>query len=238
MITATNTSTLEEVPRVVEIVGPAGAGKSTICNLLRQSSSMIQLGEFPSVRKLSCAPFFLRYGCPQLISLMLLRKNGGRRLTYREFVWLTILRGWPSILRRAKLKDSRAIVLDQGPIYLFAELNQTGPQYLRNQNNADFWFPLYTRWANTLDLVVWLDTDNQSLLDRIHSRDKWHIMKDKPSQKIFEFLTSFRETYDQVLSNLSANGKGPRVLRFDTGNTAPDAIVERVLLELGYDQHP
>jgi hypothetical protein len=51
-----------KTPRVVEIFGPAGAGKTTLCLLLNQYQERIRLSEFPDVRKIVDSPFFIWYG--------------------------------------------------------------------------------------------------------------------------------------------------------------------------------
>ena len=48
--------------QVVEIVGPAGAGKTTLCHALDRYTQSLRLENFPDVRKIADAPFFISNG--------------------------------------------------------------------------------------------------------------------------------------------------------------------------------
>ena len=164
------------VPRIAEIIGPAGAGKTTLCHILRNCNGSIHLSNFPDVRKISAAPFFIFNGLQISSSLLGLSQHKSRKLTRREFAWLSILNGWPSVLKR-ELKENNIIILDQGPVYLLTETSEFGPDFLKRQNAEDFWRGLYSRWADILDMIIWLDAEDTDLLKRIRNRDKEHVVK-------------------------------------------------------------
>jgi adenylate kinase family enzyme len=220
-----------KTPRVVEVIGPAGAGKTTLCQALDQYQERIRLEDFPDVRKISDAPFFIGNGLSLAPTLMRLSQPGSRQLTRREFAWLTILKGWPSLLSKEVSHTSQTIILDQGPVYLLAEMLEFGPDYLKSQAAEKFWLNIFYRWAATLDLVIWLDTADDHLVGRIRNRDQEHIMKDEPTAAVSEFLVHYRKMFDRVLSSLTTNGKSIRVLHFDTGKQTPDEIVNQLLAE-------
>jgi deoxyadenosine/deoxycytidine kinase len=224
-----------KTPRVVEIIGPAGAGKTTLCQALNHYPKQIRLYDFPDVRKIVYAPFFVWYGVSLVPTLMRLYQRKSRQLTRREFAWLTILNGWPSVLLNEVKNCNQVIILDQGPIYLLAEMREFGPGYLKSQEAEKLWQNLYCRWANTLDLIIWLDTTDENLVDRIRGRAQDHVMKDEPPATVSEFLVCYRRMYDLVLSTLMANTFGLRVLRFDTGKQPTDEIVNHLLIEFGHD---
>lgn len=208
--------------RVVEIVGPAGAGKSTLYQVLRGRDNL-RLDNFPDVRRLANLPFFLWNGAQVIGSL---RGLGG--LSRRELAWMAILQGWPALLQKT---DSRVTVLDQGPVYLMADLREFGPASLRTSAADAWWHDLSTRWSQTLDLIVWLDADDADLLERIHTREKAHIVKDAPAEETLSFLNRYRAAYERVMADLHVP-----VLRFDSSRMTSMQIAENLLRELG-DAH-
>ena len=217
-------------PRIVEIIGPAGSGKTTLCRALSPCKKIFYIGNFPDVRKFSSAPFFIWNGLRISPALLGLPKHNSRKLTRREFAWLSILRGWPGILKR-NLKNNQITILDQGPVFLLTETSEFGPKYLRGQNANPLWQDLYSRWGNTLDLIVWLDAPDTHLMNRIRNRDKGHVVKNESDETTFEFLARYRKAYEQTISNLSANHSDLKILRFDTSKTSAEEIVCRLLFE-------
>ena len=55
---------------MVEIVGPAGAGKTTLYQALDRHPEFIRLENFPDVRKVADAPFFILNGLQLIPSLL------------------------------------------------------------------------------------------------------------------------------------------------------------------------
>lgn len=217
-------------PRIVEIIGPAGSGKTTLCHALSSCKKIFYIGNFPDVRKFSSAPFFIWNGFRISPALLGLPKHNSRKLTQRELAWLSILRGWPDILKR-NLKNNQITILDQGPVYLLAETSEFGPDYLKEQKADVFWKSLYSHWADTLDMIVWLDAPDTQLMNRIRNRDKGHIVKNESDETTFEFLTRYRKAYERTISKLSANHSDLKILRFDTSKKSAKEIVCRLLVE-------
>ena len=205
--------------RVVEIVGPAGAGKSTLYQALHGRDNF-HLDNFPDVRRLASLPFFLWNGARVIGSL---RGLGG--LSRRELAWMAILRGWPALLQKT---NPRVTVLDQGPVYLMTELREFGPAALRTSVADAWWRDLSARWSQTLDLIIWLDADDADLLERIRTREKAHIVKDASAEETLSFLNRYRAAYERVMADLHVP-----ILRFDSSRMTTTQIAENLLRELG-----
>jgi hypothetical protein len=218
--------------RVVEIIGPAGAGKTTLYLALNRFPDRIWVADFPDVRKIGNAPFYLWHGISLAPTLLHLYQRGSRQLTRREFAWLIILKGWPSLIRKTVQNSSQVMILDQGPIYLLAEMREFGPEFLKSQQADRFWQRMFSEWAAILDMVVWLDTTDDQLVNRIRSRDQGHTMKAEPAPAVSDFLARYRRMFDGVLSKLRIHNHGLRLLRFDTGQQAPEEIVNCLFTEL------
>jgi deoxyadenosine/deoxycytidine kinase len=219
--------------RIVEIIGPAGAGKTTLCNELSRYREHIRLSNFPDVRKVANFPFFFTYGARLIPPLINISAGSGRRLNRREFAWLTILSGWPTVLQKELKKNDSVIILDQGPVYLLSDISEFGPESLRRKKAKKLWRGLYSRWADMLDMIVWLDTADTDLIKRIRSRDKEHVGKYEPIETTLEFLACYRNAYDRTISSLLVDCPGLKILRFDTNQKSPEEIAWRLLLEFG-----
>ena len=74
-------------------------------------------------------------------------------------------------------------------------------------------------WAQTLDVVIYLDASDDVLIERIRTRRQAHPVKDLPAEEVGRFLSAYRRAYERVIDDLLACG-GPQVahLRADTGH--------------------
>jgi deoxyadenosine/deoxycytidine kinase len=220
--------------KIIEIVGPAGAGKSTLCHRLTEYPDRIRLGNFPDVHRWVDAPFYILNGIQLIPNLIRLPHSNSRRLTRREFAWLSILHGWATRLQSQLDHENRDIVLDQGPVYLLTEMLLFGPEYLR-QNSADkLWQGLCERWGSILDMVVFLDAADDILLERIRTRQQDLVVKEQPAAVVYEYLNSYRMKYHFLLTVLAANRTCPKIIQFDTGCQQPQYIVNTLLSELDF----
>ena len=225
-----NNENKQKRPRIVEIVGPAGAGKTTLCKLLSLSRG-IRLSNFPDVRNVVNVPFFILYGLRLTPVLTRISRFGDRQLSRREFAWLTILSGWSTVLQKELKKNNSIILLDQGPVYLLSEISEFGPRCLKDARTEQVWQMWYHQWAAILDVIVWLDAADECLLERIRNREKQHIMKAESARVIFEFLGRYRRVYEHTLSSLAASRGDLKVFRFDTTRQAPEVIADQLLAE-------
>jgi shikimate kinase len=217
---------------VIEIIGPAGAGKSTLYKTLGKTSPDIQNESLPPVWNISHFPFFIKNILSLTPTLIRLPGKGDRNLTRRELAWMAILNGWPEILGNKVQEESKVILLDQGPIFLITVLLGFGPQCLNQPSLRGWWEKIYERWAQTLDLVVWLDSTDETLTGRIRERESEHLVKGKSDQEVYEFLAKFRVIYENVVKQILVRNPQMKVLRIDTGKFSLDEVVDKVISEI------
>ena len=144
------------------------------------------------------------------------------------------LQGWPHVLRQQAAGTDTAVLLDHGPIFKLATLNEFGPERLKSGAFECWWQEVYALWAFTLDMVVWLDAPETILIERINQRDQRHAIKGKPGLDASRFLERYRMAYEQVLAKLTAYRK-PVFLHFNTHLVSIEQIAEEVLAACGRD---
>jgi shikimate kinase len=210
-------------PRLVELAGPAGAGKSTVFRALLARDETIE-GR-PSLRKREYAGVLASEIVAVLRTLLRQRAYLGR-ITPEQVRMMAYLQALPRVLERVDSGDGRTIALDQGPIYFLTRGSLT------NERLATWRKRVGQTWAPLLDVVVWLDAPDALLVERINSRDKRHRLKGSPERTALEVLAKSRAVYERALRELEVPRRGPVVLRFDTSLRSADEIADEVLAAL------
>jgi shikimate kinase len=213
---------------VAEIVGPAGAGKSTLAHVLRERDDTLRAGL--SVWGLPVSLLFLNsfLALPKVFGLCRSR----RRVRWDEVKLIIRLNALHQLLGRESAKNYKTLLLDEGTIFALVKLltfsNEAGSHGRFNKWTES----LLDRWAGRLDAVIWLDAPDAVLAERIRARGKAHRVKDKSDEEIYEFLAHYRRSYESVLSKLSAR-HNLKLIRFSTERESLDEIAEKVLAGVG-----
>lgn len=218
----------QEPPLIVELVGMAGAGKTTVSRALSQRDERIQVAADIELRKKEHIPIFLGH-IPYLLPVLLRRYRKSRWFTWNEIKAMVYLKGWPSVLSRQATQNTTVILLDHGPVFKLATLDAFGPERLKSQGFEWWWNSMFKQWALTLDVLIWLDAPGQILLNRINTRSQRHDVKGKSEREATSFLTNYQKSYEQVLAKLAAYG-GPTPVQFDTNQSSVEHIVDKVLI--------
>ena len=194
---------------VIELVGPAGAGKSTLYKFLCQSREPYVQVETPTtiecVRQLSR----MAWRVFQPAHLWGYRKD--RFFSWAEIRSMLYLCAWPQSLQNLNYLR-RVAVFDHGPIYRLAALREFGPRELRYRSMQQWWQRSFEVWGKQLSLLVWLDAPNETLLERIRERTQPHACKSLEEQKAFGILNRYRDALGDVIAAMQVSHDLP-VLR-------------------------
>lgn len=185
---------------VVELVGPAGAGKTTLAQNVQRADSSVHVGlslwGLPRTR--------LVRGAIALVPTILVAAVRKRRLRWREINRMVRLDTLRRVLRREQ-KRHRIILLDEGPVFgiswldlAFAQRGAQAPAKWRRRAIA--------RWSALLDSVIFLDARDRTLAGRIRTRAKKHRMMKGSDVAIRRFARGFRKAFDKVIAELSGTG--------------------------------
>jgi AAA domain len=217
----TATRPLMRAPRLVELAGPAGVGKSTVVQSLRDYTP--------------AAPATI-WGLPVLPLL----GNGVQLLpTLAGFWWESRSMMWDESRHMVRLRtlhrrigagdfgEAPMLVFDEGPVFALAWLRGFGHESLRRDSSAEWWDLTFSQWARTVDVVVVLDAPDAQLARRIKARSTWHEVKDASVPDITIWMGRFRSALEWVLAGLTRHG-GLQVVRLSTEHHGPEYIADQV----------
>ena len=207
------------VSSVVELAGPAGAGKSSV--FARLVARVHNLEVTPVLRTRPYA-HVLATNVPAILA-PLVRQGAIRGLTPEKVRSMLYLRALPRLIERRPVSEGNVLVFDQGPLYLLSEAQ------LRDDRLNAWRKATLETWASHLDVIVWLDAPDAVLAERLDTRSKWHRLKGEGLEAAIDVLAEARDAYEAMISSLEARADGPAILRFDTSRMSPDDVVDSLL---------
>ncbi len=216
-------------PAVIELVGPAGVGKTTLSEQL-EASGQAARGTIWLVPK----PVLLHGTLRQLPTALTLYRETGKFL-WKEIKHLARLDALHTFVRTTHWNGTRLVVLDEGPVYTLSWLQVLGHRRFVYGRPAAFLRRTLERWARSLDAIVMLDAPDEVLISRIRGRKKPHLMKGRSALEISAFIRAYRLATDHVVNDLRAIG-GPPVVRLCCADDS-DALAERLLEALEQHAH-
>ena len=203
-------------PLVLEVVGPAGAGKSAVAKWLAQHVATLQIVPRAGGRG---DMLWFASAAIRLLPEAAEAARGDRgfaRAQLRHLIRLDTLRRRLAVASRS---GHSVLLLDEGPLYSLARLRAFWPPEL-NGGRLDARLRRVTAgWMRGLDIVVHLDAPNELLARRIERRDKDHRMRGQSEATIFGFLDRYRAAYADLLSEARSR-RHIAVIDIDTSVTS------------------
>jgi hypothetical protein len=218
-------------PWLVELVGPAGAGKTT----LAQSFFELDPWRHVCLTLWGLPRRFLAASALSVLPTVAAAKRRGAPLRAREVAQMMRVTALRYAIDHAAKQGKTIILLDEGSVFGLTWLDVffgpgTDPARTRWRQQE------IAAWCQRLDAVVRLDAANTILVQRIRTREQPHPVKDDPDPEIHAFTAKFRAAFDRVLGEMTAAG-GVQLLqlRTDGDGTANDVLRLRAALQEALD---
>lgn len=215
---------------LVEIIGPAGAGKSSLLQELgRRNINLALFADRLRARSVQNLPFYAGSGLAALPTL-LQPPWQGRWYTREEISRILYLVGMHRVFRR-RSQVVGVTVLDQGPIFELTHLHAFGPERLNHNLATVWWGAMFRRWAPLFRLVVWLDAPDAVLLPRIRGRAQAHVIKQRGDAEAVALLVRYRTSFNTMMAQLQDYAPIP-LLTFATHEAAVSVIAEQMIAKI------
>ena len=219
-------TSMERPGFVVELVGPAAVGKSSLIRALTQSDEKFTVGVGPRRRRIGDV---LNHVSNVLLLLPILLRHyrNDRWFTWEEIKMLAYLKGWHHALRRQASNGSITLV-ENSAAFKLTRLHAYGPEKMRCQSFDGWWASMLKQWGNTVGMVIWLDAPDEILIERVHARGRWHRIMGMSGKEANEFLARYRQSYERIIPAFTANC-GARLIRLDTHRESLGQMRDKVL---------
>lgn len=215
-------------PRIIEIVGVAGTGKSTLRKAMTQRNERIKPFRFPG--NISYMPFLVKM-VATFYPLYLRKYRHDRWFTIHEIRNMGYLDTWLSRLRLRSLFRNNIYIIEPGSVYWLSNLQGHGPEITRHPRFQHWWNQAMIHWSSALEAIIWLDAPTDTCFQRISSRDEWHQYKFIPPEKAISLLKFYREYYERLIPQM-ASLNALKVLTFRSDQMSTEQITDRIFSEL------
>lgn len=208
--------------RTVEIIGPAGAGKSTLTSALlachTYSTVGVGLWNLPRRQLLATAL--------ELTPRAARAALASRGFHHSELAQMLRIGALRRVVERTRRCGADLIVMDEGPVFGLTWLDVF---FSRNgDREAAAWRQrVVETWAAHLDAIVWVDAADETIMHRIRTREKPHPVKQSTDREILGFTARFRVAFEGVVHDL-ARARRLQIMKIRTDEVAPDAMAVRL----------
>lgn len=210
-------------PLLIEVMGPAGAGKTSLIDAISDHNKGFVLSPRPGFCRRAVAFAQVLLSNPGLLS----KVRGMSRDDFRAMVYL---RAWHAMYSNHNHREITAF--DHGPLYRIAKLREFCSQ-LSGSAQFQRWLTRWTnRWLETLDMIILLDAPNDILMERIVARGEFRVVMTVSPSEAARRLDSFRHAFEQVLEPSRNVERSPSILRFDTSAVSRADLIQKVLCSI------
>ena len=213
---------------IIEVVGPAGSGKSTLSEQLRGLAGAAPYA--PSVR--ATWPVLLRrlpVVLPALLGQLI------RGWTLRDIRHLLFHDAMVDDLVRRGAVGRGILVLDQGPIYSVLSAERYVLRGPAQRPLLQHYLATLDRFAAALDAVILLDASDETLANRIAARRQRHAVKGQSVRDVSGFFEEYRTDFERILEGIHRSHSVP-ILRIDTSERSAIDVASAavaMLVEIG-----
>jgi thymidylate kinase len=208
---------------VAELIGPAGSGKTTLLEALAERNPDVV--PTPEPTRLELLPFYSRHAA-LLMPGCLTRPLGSLAFREREARAMAYARAWHAPAE-ALAAAGRHVVMDHGPLFRLAFLDEFGTPLTRTPVFRRWWERTFELWEGSLDLLIRLNAPDDVLVERVHGRRVGHALKSKTPVDARQFLGRYREAFERVIDRF-APATRPRVLQIDTSLASVEEVSDLV----------
>ncbi|MGH8685518.1 MAG: hypothetical protein ACREUM_09245, partial [Nitrosospira sp.] len=195
-------------------------------------SALSQHDRIQPIGGFRCKKYIPFYAANAILLVPIILCHYAAERTWRQINRMIRLKAAHQILKRQTSNSTSIIVLDQGPVYTLTTLFED--EKAKGQRFDAWWNSTLSEWATMLDMVIWLDAPEEVLLERIRTRDKWHLIKEKSDQEARDFLVRFRTLCKGVIDKLTESS-GTKVVSYDTSRCPLPQIIKSTLIALSLD---
>lgn len=211
-------------PMLIELVGVAGSGKSTLRKQLNQMNPQIDMvAPPPKIQYLNPVLRVIARWYP----LYLRNYSKTRWFTWKEIKILCYLDCWLPYVMRCAVEKDMVVVLDPGSIYWLTALKWFGPELTKDPIFQSWWEETRRKWMNAIDILVWLDAPTELLIDRVNSREEWHESKGFTVEETRISFDTYRKGYSELFALISGRRKN-HIFKFHTDQTSTEEIFNQV----------
>lgn len=219
-------------PTLVELAGPAGAGKTTLVDALASASDAMVPVPLLRFRDPGDALLMLPHTMA-LAPMVAKHPREAVHLTRRELKRMAQVDAWLGAIDRRMAGRASTALLDHGPLYILVALREFGSDLTKTRAFSAWWNERLHAWALALDLVVLLDAPDDVLAARIGSRSSDHVLKGADYEFALDFLGRYRRAFEDALARIAHFPERPRVMRFETSTLSTEQVRAAVLDAVG-----
>jgi hypothetical protein len=215
----------QRLPLVLELVGPAGVGKSSVATALQKcgGGAFIQ----PQASKALSSFRFARGAVEVAVPFASQFSRIPSRPWYR-FAIMAQLRGYQQMMRKWEGQQA-VLVLDQGPVYLMSILQRA---LARDGSDSEsfirYWNETLQYWADRLSLIVNMQASDELLFKRIQSRGTPHPLLGKGKNSAAPFFRRGDESRSSIFALLQQRSRSLNMMTISVGQKTIEEMAKDI----------